>query len=113
LDKYCPSKAKYCGKVIFPSSVRIRCRAASKPGGAAAPPCHHTVVTAQYNGLQRLMQRVKCLIIKACNGATAFSGGKGMPVPKRPVEIGVTNRIINLKNLFAFIFISLHIQLYG
>jgi hypothetical protein len=36
-----------------------------------------------------------------------------MPVPKRPVEIGVTNRIINLKNLFAFIFISLHIQLYG
>ncbi len=29
------------------------------------------------------MQRVKCLIINICNGATAFPGGKGMPVPKR------------------------------
>jgi hypothetical protein len=39
------------------------------------------------------MLRVKSLIINTCDGVTAISGGKGMPVPKRPVEIGVTNRI--------------------
>jgi hypothetical protein len=33
------------------------------------------------------------LIINTCDGVTAFPGGMGMPTHKRPVEIGVINRI--------------------
>jgi hypothetical protein len=35
------------------------------------------VATALSNRLQRVMQRVKCLIINVCNGATAVLRGEG------------------------------------
>jgi hypothetical protein len=39
------------------------------------------------NGLQRVRQRVKCLIINVCNGATAVLRGEGgylLITPPRP-----------------------------
>jgi hypothetical protein len=42
------------------------------------------IETACRNGLQRVVQRVKCLIINVCNAATAVLGGGGGYLLKTP-----------------------------
>jgi len=39
-------------------------------------PSDFRAATALHNGLQRVVQRVKCLIINVCNGATAVLRGR-------------------------------------